>query len=1791
MSFGFGGGGFGFGASQPAQSPFGGTAAPFGQAPFGQQQQASSPFGATTSTGLFGASQPAFGASSTPAFGASSTPAFGSSGFGATPAPSFGSPNPFGAASQPLFGAASSPAFGGQPATPAFGASGTGFGSTQPAFGGGFGAASTPTFGSASSPGAFGSATPAFGSSTPAFGAGGFGGAFGAPQGAVGTRAVPHQKTQDVDSSTSGGQKQTIFFNSISAMPQYQNKCPEELRWEDYQAGVKGNTGAAPAAQPGPFGQPAAPSIFGKAPQASSPFGQTTFGSTSPAPFGSTTTPSPFGATSSPAPFSGFGTTSFSGTTSSAPFGTPAATGFGQPGSSAFGTFGSAPGFGQTAGGFGSTTSTLFSGQTSSVFGVASAAASSPSLFGQQTAPAFGSTAAQFGASPSPFGSSPSTFNFATSTSAFAPGTAPSIFGNTSTGGFGQTPASGGFGFGQTAAKPFAGTMFGATASQTPGFGTPMTGSLFGPTSTPTLGGGSIFGGTMQSPGFFGTPPQQQQQPQQQMIPAQPLGVAVSPYGVLPQAPNVGTPIPEYKGGISARPVSALGPPRPTAVMASRPLTPRSGIRLRPSRARSVSRGSPSGPADFLSEEPDTGANGSAYPSIFLARDNPRQFFVREPLPSTAASTTPSSAAAGPAPPSPAASAPPPSRKPAPERSNSAAGADRRDEEQQRARTQADDDDQAGPSQNGRLHEGTNLTDEEVGQLLPTVQAEDYFVEPPLTQLAAMAREDPDSLAGVANFKIGRRGIGAVRWLDPTDVRGLDVNGTVALSRGSVEVYLDENEKPEIGEGLNKSAEVTLHKVFRIDKATNRPTTDKEAIARFERKLKKLSADQNARFVSYNADTGTWVFEVEHFSKYGLVDSDEEDAPPEGAGPPHDQEPADMGDEGGEPEGEGMLLSDEEEDDDDDMDGYSQHGTAVRGMERRMDAADMDARRAAASPLLPLALSAQLGLDPAQIASFRSDLFPHLTLREDGHLARRKRPPVGTPGVSPGAATPPAAPKPPAAASEAPTGLPAPRPAAVPNAVILAATSWKRPAPALQPPSASGPTMDKRPVAELALLEDTATALRRARQPSAGAERCMVDAGLLMGRSFRVGWGPNGRLVHPGMKATATGATPIVMRSLPITTGVLAKAAPEASAALLMTRTRERWRQLLSIPAAHSSPSAPTQAAGRDSWAPRTRQHALQCSRSKELHSLCCEYLVAAKDFLQKNHVDTDGSMEGLVTKHEVWTWELLHVLFSRIEDAEPSDETMLPHEQPALVEQEGEADESEGPAAKKRRGLLSRWLRDRARGEVEGALQRCASLPEKLCQLLSGQQLSAAVALASCTGDVRLASLISQAAAKGEAREALGRQLQTWQEADFVTHIDRERLNVYQLLAGHIDVVAPQMHLDWRRALGLHFWYGQSPGVPVGHALQAYTASFTACKAPPPVPLYLEQGQQKSQSSSSAATTMDVNFLILELFCGGAARADGAFLAQLLAPTAHTPELLNYMLPWLLLQLLQSIHALPTQNLAPQVFAVHMGLISQLEAIGGLEEWALYVAQHLPDGPAPEWRGLRDQLVQQLLLRHAPALAASTEKQAFLRERLGVPPDWLAGALMVWARYSRNAAVEFVQAVASADWATAHGVLVQQLAPQWWCTGQMEKLQSHLKQLQAKSGLVQAAVGSAAWKSGAGLYSAYSSLEALHNKGEEGRGPARLKAARELADLLDFTSQQLSEASGERASDSALLQKVVLGSMAQRLASWVLGDGSLSAADAVQSQLLSTSVAVLPPVNHAHQMHIGTCALGAVMV
>lgn len=49
------------------------------------------------------------------------------------------------------------------------------------------------------------------------------------------------------------------------------------------------------------------------------------------------------------------------------------------------------------------------------------------------------------------------------------------------------------------------------------------------------------------------------------------------------------------------------------------------------------------------------------------------------------------------------------------------------------------------------------------------------------------------------------------------------------------------------------------------------------SLTSFTRKLKRVTAEQGAQFVSYDPRTGTWRFTVEHFSRYGLFDDEDDD--------------------------------------------------------------------------------------------------------------------------------------------------------------------------------------------------------------------------------------------------------------------------------------------------------------------------------------------------------------------------------------------------------------------------------------------------------------------------------------------------------------------------------------------------------------------------------------------------------------------------------------------------------------------------------------------------------------------------------------------------------------------------------------------------------------------------------------------------------------------------------------------------------------------------------------------------
>jgi nuclear pore complex protein Nup98-Nup96 len=104
----------------------------------------------------------------------------------------------------------------------------------------------------------------------------------------------------------------------------------------------------------------------------------------------------------------------------------------------------------------------------------------------------------------------------------------------------------------------------------------------------------------------------------------------------------------------------------------------------------------------------------------------------------------------------------------------------------------------------------------------------------------------------------------------------------VIFRHKEVTVYPDDSKKPPEGEGLNRKAEITLDRVWPIDKSTGDYITDPERLhhLRYEDRLARAAHRLKAKFVEFRPETGSWVFKVNHFSKYGLDDSDEEDQLP-----------------------------------------------------------------------------------------------------------------------------------------------------------------------------------------------------------------------------------------------------------------------------------------------------------------------------------------------------------------------------------------------------------------------------------------------------------------------------------------------------------------------------------------------------------------------------------------------------------------------------------------------------------------------------------------------------------------------------------------------------------------------------------------------------------------------------------------------------------------------------------------------------------------------------------------------
>uniref|UniRef100_UPI00358ED8AF nuclear pore complex protein Nup98-Nup96-like n=1 Tax=Myxine glutinosa TaxID=7769 RepID=UPI00358ED8AF len=149
---------------------------------------------------------------------------------------------------------------------------------------------------------------------------------------------------------------------------------------------------------------------------------------------------------------------------------------------------------------------------------------------------------------------------------------------------------------------------------------------------------------------------------------------------------------------------------------------------------------------------------------------------------------------------------------------------------------------------------------------------ERYYTIPSLEELSLLTA---DGHCIVENFTIGRTGCGSIYFPGPVDVTGLNLDTIVRIRRRGVVVYPDETTKPPCGMGLNRPAEVTLEGIWPTDKTSREHIKCPERLARlrFADRLEDATRRQGARFRDYRPETGSWIFEVTHFSTYTLPEN------------------------------------------------------------------------------------------------------------------------------------------------------------------------------------------------------------------------------------------------------------------------------------------------------------------------------------------------------------------------------------------------------------------------------------------------------------------------------------------------------------------------------------------------------------------------------------------------------------------------------------------------------------------------------------------------------------------------------------------------------------------------------------------------------------------------------------------------------------------------------------------------------------------------------------------------------
>ncbi|KAG5976791.1 hypothetical protein E4U55_007244 [Claviceps digitariae] len=1008
------------------------------------------------------------------------------------------------------------------------------------------------------------------------------------------------------------------------------------------------------------------------------------------------------------------------------------------------------------------------------------------------------------------------------------------------------------------------------------------------------------------------------------------------------------------------------------------------------------------------------------------------------------------------------------------------------------------------------------IVHEEDGSATPESQAPlgfdntpgDYWMQPTKEELQNMNRMQRQR---VDNFTVGREHVGYVKFKVPVDMSSIELDdlcgGIIQLEPRSATVYPVQAKKPPVGKGLNVPAQIALEQSWPRGGRNKRITSDPK---RFNKHVEKLQRIPDTTFESYDKDTGVWIFSVEHFTTYGLDDSDEESDDDDMDSPPNIDTPT-------RPvhqsiEGRPAVV-----------DGPTEENNTVSGMRQNASFPGAFDEHEELYDLKTASKESFLGNSSADSApkdvrlSLEDDyaygMGDEYDLSEDEDMTR------SSPGQHPAAELD-------DSSSENEQDLKRGTPGGILRARMRAVKDLAGPI-ALE--VADGDDW-------MEMLRKTVSPVKRDRQLlremndspikfRGGVDNADENVGhnlrksSIWGRSPSKGDGASGPASAREMLDKGRGFA----TSIDLMNSLFEKPKPKPTRQTLCASVSEakgfpQWpyeRQDKNLTVdeeemAYHNACPPTW--GPDETLVLTRSlDATQFRRSLRDNSGILQFqrggiqterqdirlakisAESSKKFLHAQdkvteiklvndipmavmHTDSlldifhHQQMKAPANVHEKQVWELASILFDRV---------------PAVNSGE--------PEHLVRKERLTRFWTELVEPASSTNIGLAGSSEEKAVASLAGHRVAEACKYLVDGKNFRLGTLVPLIGTSDAARKDMKNQLRAWHDSNMLSEFSEAIRAIYELLGGNVCVcegrknvpvedrmdsfvISKKFGLDWRQSFGLRLWYGISQHDSAALAVVKFKDDINQDRENLPRPWYYEQGLRPVWNDAKEETRQDLLWGLLQLYAD-----DKADLESILRPENSQLSPLDVRLSWQLGQALIWTGGVSFgQDGEEKADAMTIAYAAQLTAAG---EWleAVFVLLHLQNASS------RAKAIQEHLCRHAGMIGPDTGPTfAALTEKFLIPAAWVWTALALYMRsVKHDASAEVHCLLRAGEFVEAHRVLVQQVAPQAVIERDYSTLSSLLSQFQGRVGLI------TEWTQGGEIYSQFLSLMQHRGKGE----------------------------------------------------------------------------------------------------